>query len=296
MVKGSTKIIFFLAFLLLILLTGSSTKSLVRQERKTEFDKVEKRYLNVINNITKKYPLDPLFVLALIKAESGFDQWAISSVGAAGPAQLMPQIAEELGMRVYIPSWYKEAWEKVDVAKRYSKEATEKLAEISYKKGWKENNKLAMEAMHSLILANWYREQAHEIFKRYKTTLFTKVNGKSDAELSTIDERFIISKAIKVCVRFLTENAQTLGEDWRVLASSYNAGLTRVLESGGIPFLEETVTFQNRVMRFYKEYYLKNKFSHKIFKKGVENGNLYDATWRSSPQGKGSTAGPLTRR
>lgn len=259
------KIISFLVFLSLILLPGSNTKSLVRQERKAEFDKVEKWYLKEINNITKRYPLDPLFVLALIKAESGFDQWAISSVGAAGPAQLMPQIAKELGMRVYIPSWYKDAWKKINIAERYSKEASEKLAKISYKKRWRKNKKLAMEAMQNLILADRYREEAREIFDKYRTTLFTKVNGKKDEKLSTIDERFVVSKAIKTCMRFLAENAQILGEDWRVLASSYNAGLTKVLKSGGIPFLEETVTFQNRVMQFYKEYCLKNedKFGHK---------------------------------
>jgi len=257
---------FFLILTLLVCLNTATTAA---------FDELEMQYLNEITATTKKYehiyPIDPLFVLAVIKAESGFYRWAISSRGAAGPAQLMPQVAKDLGMRVYLPPWYEKALKRIRLAEAHSKEARKRLAKISYKKSLEENKRLAMEAVQDLILADRYRQEANEIFKRYKTTLLKKVRGKDDRELTGIDERFIVSKAINACIMLLTESAKSLGRDWRVLASAYNAGLTRVMEAGGIPFLEETVVFQNRVMNFYKEYLKKKKLEGR-------DGDLYDAT------------------
>ncbi len=50
----------------------------------------------------KKYGFDPLFLLAIIKAESTFNNWAVSSVGARGLMQLMPLTAKEIAIETKI--------------------------------------------------------------------------------------------------------------------------------------------------------------------------------------------------
>lgn len=60
-------------------------------------DKLAKRlepYLELVERIAPKYELDPVFVLAIIWAESGFDPEATSPVGAMGLMQLMPSNAQ----------------------------------------------------------------------------------------------------------------------------------------------------------------------------------------------------------
>ncbi len=50
---------------------------------------------------SNQYGVDPLLVSAMIKAESRFNQASISSVGAIGLAQLMPDTAEAVGVNPY---------------------------------------------------------------------------------------------------------------------------------------------------------------------------------------------------
>src|SRR5258708_321951 len=56
-----------------------------------------------INDLVEKaarlYDLDPLLVHAVIQVESGYNQYAISPVGAQGLMQLMPATARQLGVR-----------------------------------------------------------------------------------------------------------------------------------------------------------------------------------------------------
>ncbi len=56
----------------------------------------EKRYDPVIQALCKKYDVDCALVKAVIKTESDFDPFAVSSKGAQGLMQLMPGTAREL--------------------------------------------------------------------------------------------------------------------------------------------------------------------------------------------------------
>jgi len=57
-----------------------------------------RRYAEVIREISRQYDVDPTLVAAVIRAESAFDPTALSSKGAAGLMQLMPQTASALGV------------------------------------------------------------------------------------------------------------------------------------------------------------------------------------------------------
>jgi len=218
--------------------------------------------MKLIQSSIKEYEdihsLDPLFVLSVIKAECHFRKYTISSVGAAGVAQFMPITAKESGMKVFLPSYYETAWQELKTARGYSQKVQEALGKISFREPREYNRKRASEVILYRELATQHQEKANQLFQRYKQDLLAQVEGASDEELMGIDQRFIISLAIDACVKLLAENARKLeSADIREIASAYNAGLGRVLEFQGIPFIEETVIFQNRVMNYYRQYLMK---------------------------------------
>lgn len=59
------------------------------------------RYNKQIDYWSKRYNIDPNLIKAIIRAESGFDRYAVSKRGAQGLMQLMPDTARE--MRVSDP-------------------------------------------------------------------------------------------------------------------------------------------------------------------------------------------------
>ena len=55
--------------------------------------------LNLIERVSKAHGLDPALVRAVVKTESNYDPSAVSHAGAMGLMQLMPQTAEDLGVK-----------------------------------------------------------------------------------------------------------------------------------------------------------------------------------------------------
>jgi soluble lytic murein transglycosylase-like protein len=53
-------------------------------------------YNDAIAEAAARYDLDPNLIRAIIRAESAFNPFAVSSAGAQGLMQLMPDVAEEL--------------------------------------------------------------------------------------------------------------------------------------------------------------------------------------------------------
>lgn len=56
-------------------------------------------YHEYINTACEKYGVDPSLVHALVKVESGYNAFALSSKGAMGLMQLMPQTASEMNVK-----------------------------------------------------------------------------------------------------------------------------------------------------------------------------------------------------
>ena len=50
----------------------------------------------IIKQASKQFGIDPYFIKAVIKAESGFDHQAVSKAGAQGLMQLMPRTASDM--------------------------------------------------------------------------------------------------------------------------------------------------------------------------------------------------------
>jgi soluble lytic murein transglycosylase-like protein len=55
-------------------------------------------YDTLIREYARKYQVDPALIKAIIRAESGFNPYAISRKGARGLMQLMPQTAQRLNV------------------------------------------------------------------------------------------------------------------------------------------------------------------------------------------------------
>lgn len=58
---------------------------------------------NAILYASSTYQIDPLLYTALLEQESGFNFSAVSSAGAVGMAQLMPDTAKAIGVNPYNP-------------------------------------------------------------------------------------------------------------------------------------------------------------------------------------------------
>jgi hypothetical protein len=56
-------------------------------------------YADLFTEVATRHGLEPALLVAVARAESGFDQYAVSAKGACGLLQLLPETAERFGVR-----------------------------------------------------------------------------------------------------------------------------------------------------------------------------------------------------
>jgi soluble lytic murein transglycosylase-like protein len=66
----------------------------------TEFEAIppSQAYEDIILEAADKYDMDPALIRAVMQAESAFHPYAVSRAGAEGLMQLMPELADEMGV------------------------------------------------------------------------------------------------------------------------------------------------------------------------------------------------------
>lgn len=88
------------AFLAFILYTELSYQ--------TKLQKYPYNYLDYISAFSAEYGLEPFFVLSVIRCESSFDPNAVSSRGAVGLMQIMPETGKWIAHKLDMDRSYKE--------------------------------------------------------------------------------------------------------------------------------------------------------------------------------------------
>ncbi len=273
-------------------------KRTISLERIVQKEPLVKPYLPIIQEKVKKYKtifdVDPLLIIALIKAESNFNRNAISKVGAGGICQIMPDTAKAAGMKVFLPKYFKEARSaKLSINKfkqRFIKELRkirkgtyiirrgDTFLSIARKKRKKLKDLISanphiknpsrikagtviiipQEKMRKIKEArNNYLKMIQSYtrgFRRYKRELKSLIKNKSTKQLKNIDERFVPEIAIDFCVKHMAELLAARKGNIREAVSAYNAGLSAVIRYRGIPPYKETQQYQRRILQYVKEY------------------------------------------
>jgi len=210
---------------------------------KSRMDIPYKQYLDDVfmENLRTGVVVDPLLFAALMRQESNFNSLAVSYVGAAGLTQIMPSTGKSLGMEnIYMPSYYEEARDF------FVKEMELKKGAISLFKGVCRNDKRgsALHAVDKMIKSNIRKRKRTELYSRYKAEISGGVK----------DDRLDPAKAIRYGYAYFAGILRQQKGDISLALAGYNSGPHRVKQFGGLPPYQETVSFRNNILRFYKEY------------------------------------------
>jgi len=192
-------------------------------------------------NERAEYPMDLLLFLALMRQESNFNPLDVSQVGAAGLTQIMPKTAMDLGMKnIFMPSYFEEAGTLMARERQLRRKAVSLIRRI----GAESSLKLAKRARDMMQESIVCKRKRIKFFARYRRELVKE--GK--------DERLIPEKAIRYGFKYFSRMMQIQQGDVSLALACYNAGPHRVKQFNGIPPYRETVTFRNRVLKYYRDY------------------------------------------
>jgi Transglycosylase SLT domain len=208
--------------------------------------KTELRYFSYLEPALKRYGQgeyadEPLLFLALMRQESRFDPKAVSYVGAAGITQIMPSTGKLLGMTtIFSPPYFGKAREFLLKERRLMAKAMVLVSKPE--EDCVEND--ARQARQTMQQALSFKEKRVAFYRRYRRELL------QDAR----DDRFNPRKAIEGGYRLFAELLKRQKGDISLTLAAYNAGSRAVKKYNGLPPYPETVSYRNRVLRYYREY------------------------------------------
>ena len=189
----------------------------------------------------KKYPVDPLLFMALMRRESLFDHRAVSYVGAAGLTQIMPKTGKDLGMaHIFMPAYFEEAVLFFKEERRMKRQANRALFRISNEKDIAQAKKARALKQKGMGL----ERKRERLFARYRKELLKRKK----------DDRLEPKKAITFGYKYFGALMRQQKGDISLALASYNAGPHRIIQYQGIPPYKETVQFRNKVLEFYRQY------------------------------------------
>ena len=90
--SGKKKVIIIIVCVIIVAVVG--IVGFTQLSESWEKSKYPLEYQDLIEKYAAQYDLDPYFIAAVINTESGFDASAVSSAGAQGLMQIMPETAE----------------------------------------------------------------------------------------------------------------------------------------------------------------------------------------------------------
>ena len=257
----------------------------------------EKRLKNIIYWVNKAvkhheslYPVDPIWVLAQIKAESLFCEFAISPALAAGICQFIPNTARKGHQMIIagdLPEHHQPPFKKTEYAKAlneynqlikqrrvYIKENRQAkfftldkaLDFLADKREASQEAQRQIDYMAELATLRASINQARRNYVDYINTNITEL-GKRDLFGQTdffkrFDERFTYRKPIFAMVNMLANALRVRNGNILTAAAAYNAGLSRTRtrqpiysDYGLIPNFEETTVYISKVVANYEEIY-----------------------------------------
>ena len=193
------------------------------------------------HNNGKEYTVDLLLFLALVRQESGFNPHDVSQVGAVGLTQIMPGTARSLGMKnIFEPGYLDKAVSLMRRERRLRRKALALIPKVTALNGLE----IAARARGMMQESLACRRSGRRLYARYKKELLRDRR----------DERLDPRKAIEYGFRYFSRMLRVNRGDISLALASYNAGLRRVRQYNGIPPYAETVSFRNRVLKYYREY------------------------------------------
>ncbi|UZE96914.1 lysozyme family protein [Alkalimarinus alittae] len=255
----------------------------------------ENRLTNIIywvNKATKHhaslYPVDPIWVLSQIKAESLFCEFALSRSLAAGICQFMPytaRVGHQMIVAGDLPKHHLAPYKKPELAgslEQYNALIKERSAFINSNKSAKSFNlekalsymaqgqsaseeaQAQLNYMAKISEINIAISQAKENYIDYLETNITEL-GQRDlfgqtAFFNQFDERFTYQKPIFAMVKMLANALRVRSGNILSASAAYNAGLSRTwtnqpiyTQYGLLPAYEETSTYISKIIANYEE-------------------------------------------
>lgn len=257
----------------------------------------EKRLTNIVHWVDRSvrehrdlHPVDPLWVMAQIMAESLFYEFALSPALAAGICQFMPSTATrdynmiiagslpEHRLPPYRLLEHADALDRYNQAIRergqYEKESRgdlhfglESALETLASQGGRDAAEKAEAQLKRMENLETHREQIRSARKDYVAYIETNITelGKRDLFGNTtffqrFDERFTYHKPINAMVHMLANSLRVRNGNMLAAAAAYNAGLSRTFTRealytryGVLPNFSETSTYLGRILANYEE-------------------------------------------